>query len=198
MYYNEQSLYNITIFNPVMAYMYKGPFFHCGMIVIYNNTPYVLELSEADIFCNFDNKIAHYVPSLSSMDEFDSYNGMIVRYPYIGPTISDESILNVLKEKNRFVHAWHPDYGLIKNAKYYLYNMPDYDTCGPEIKKVTDSDCPYYVNCVQYICALMRQMGISNKYCMKTTPASLSNLCDDNKNYDLPHIIKNSYLLNYI
>lgn len=198
-YINDQSLYTILVDNFLVTYVYGTVFLHGGVIVRYNNKPYILEISEEHIYCNYDKKMSNYSPSLTSLDELNKYTGAICRIPYIGPEIENDVISSMLQEKNQYSFAWHPDYGIIKSFSYYLYdNMPDYNTCGPIIESITNHDCPYFVNCLQFICAMLQYMKISDKrYCMQTTPTTLYNFCEESNKYGPPHLIKTPYLLDY-
>lgn len=197
-YINKHSIANALYYNALVTYI-SDTFFHGGVVVIYNNKPYILELTEEDTFCNFDNKIAHYVPSLTSLDDMLKYKGAIYRCPYIGPEIDELVINDILQTKNQYIHAWHPDYGMINNIKYYLKdNMPNYDTCGPENKKLSAANCPYYVNCVQFVCAMLDKMKIyADKHCMKTTPSKLIDYCSMSDKYGDGHIIETPYIMQY-
>lgn len=198
-YFNDQSLYTILVENSLVTYVYGTVFLHGGIVVIYNGKPYILEISEEHIYCNFDKKMSNYSPSLSSLDELTKYTGAICRIPYIGPKIKDNVVLQMLQSKHQYSFAWHPDYGMARSFSYYLYDdMPDYDTCGPIIESITNNKCPYYVNCLQFVCAMMIYMKISDKkYCMKTSPSSLSDFCESSDKYGQSHLIETPYLLEY-
>lgn len=197
---NDMPTLSNTMNNFLVSCVYGNTFFHVGVVVVWNDVPYILELTETDTYCNYDNGIAHYVPSLSSMDDMLTYRGIICHFPYIGREIDNSEIHNILKTKNEYLHAWHPDYGLIKNWRYYFYDdMPELETCGPLNKKLSKTNCPRYVNCVQYICSVLYKMGIRDiDKCMRITPNTLFDFCLESNLYTSCSLIETPYLLEYV
>lgn len=199
MYLNSQPISTILFFNLLISYVYSNTFFHVGIVVKYLGVPYILELSEENIYCNFDKKIANHLPSLSSMDDIMSYKGVICRFPYIGPPVSNDIVVDILSSKNQYVHAWHPSYGLMRNFDSYIYSRPgEFGTCGPPIDHITVSSCPKYINCIQFVCIMLNKMNIRKKnICYKFMPDDLFEFCSNSDLYTNCSIIETPYILEY-
>lgn len=161
--------------NIFMCYLFNARFVHYGVVVIYDDTPYVLEMSLDEKYCNYVKEKIHFKPTLSSLDEINIYNGPIVRVPYVGKKVSDKKIEKLLCENHKYSHGFKNLNSIIHNFKSYVKSS-----------KINE------FNCVQYTCYILNSFG--NNLDINIYPNELFDKIEKSKLYSNPHLIYNEYL----
>lgn len=178
------------------SYIYDMPFIHIGVIVIHNNKPCVLELNVSDVYCEYEKKTHVYNPALVSLDHIYDYYGIVGHFPYRGTPVQKRKIDSILSEKNKYIHARHSVGTMAANIRYYITNG---DLHCDDINVGSDSECPRYINCLQYIVIVLKKMGIfdGDKNYLTTTTRNIYDECIGENKYGEFTIIRNNYLLDH-
>lgn len=179
------------------CYIKDLKFIHPGMVVIYNNIPYILELKVTPVYCNYSKKMISHNPSLTCLSSILDYYGIVGYFPYTGVDIPKSTIREILSEKHKYLHARHDDADLLGNFKSYIddtnLNCNDIDLTGL-------TECPKYVNCYQYIIIILKRCKIfdnTKKLYLNIYPKDFLNKLLGTKKYGSFQVIINKYLLQY-
>lgn len=152
-------------------------FSHCGIVVIRNNTPYVLHITADDNYDNYTGNNTIGTPTLTSLCDLYKYKGMLYHNSYIGPPIKNiESILEEIYSENIKLD------GNILNA--FIVNLLG-------ISKHKEKT----MVCCDFVLYVMVKFGISDKfeYCDLN---HINDICKNNKNYVTKKTIIKSRLFN--
>lgn len=184
-----------TLVSLIDCYIKDITFIHPGIIVIYNNIPYILELKVTPVYCNYSKKMISHNPSLTCLSSILDYNGVAVHFPYKGDTIPNSTINEILSKKGNYLHARHDDADPLGNIKSYI----DYSalTCD-DIDLTGLTMCPKYINCYQYIIIVLKKCKIlDSNIILNMYPKDFLNAISNTKIYGPFQVIINKYLLQY-
>lgn len=172
-----------TTINLVDSYLYNIPFIHVGMVVYYAGSPYILELNVSDMYCEYEKKVLRYRPTLISLNTINNYYGISGVLPYVGPSIDVTTTLQIIKEKNQYIHARQSTLTMAGNLSNYVFNSK------------TSHENPAYINCGQYIYILLKKMNIITdpKNIMSVTPHDIYTECSKGLKYGDFIVLKNNY-----
>lgn len=179
------------------SYIKHIRFIHPGMIVVYDDIPYILELTARPVYCNYEKKVVSFKPSLTSLTTILEYYGIAGHLPYKGPPISKNTIHSILSEKHKYTHVKYT--GSMANNIISYVNSPNLDCDDIDLTGLTQ--CPEYINCYQYIIIVLKKCKIltdvANKTFLNIMPNDLLDKILNTKKYTGFNIIINNYLSRY-
>lgn len=88
-----------NLYQSIMYYI-QGVYTHCGVVVVHNDIPYIVQISGDILYDGYKQKYNIDGPCLSKLDDIFSYQGVVYHHRYLGSpqTVDTDFIDNIYGE----------------------------------------------------------------------------------------------------